>query len=157
VPTGMTMSATRGRGGHLLALALLVVGCGGTVASAAPVPTIPAARLSVEATGPDEVRLGDSLYVEVAIKNEDTAANAGRRFEFAGLGDYADLKACRPECVVSPTSATYTEPLKPGNSIRYRFEFVTKARGVAGYTVCLFDSVTGGSEVWCGDSTTAIR
>lgn len=126
-----------------------------------PSPSATAWKLTVDeddTSYSSEVSLGEIFEMEVVVRNEGTAVNPGTRFQFDGLGDYADLKGCIPECSVTDLFGIYADfpGIPPGQSATYRFGFVAKGLGVADWLVCVYDEAGAGEQVWCGDASTAI-
>lgn len=155
--------------GPLLGAAAVLSACSAGVADTprpteapTPVPTpVPWELVIVDTSYSKEARVGDSIFVEVRIKNAGMAKNLATNLNFSELDQYADLLGCKPTCSVEDLpglgpSAIF-RGITPGRTLTARIEFVATTVGAVDWQVCLYDDDTYGTQVWCGNGTTAIR
>lgn len=108
-----------------------------------------------------EVFVGDTISIDVKIKNTGTAKSPVTRLNFSELDKYADLHRCKPKCEtedlpgLGPSAVMVGVP--PKKSTTFHIEFLATTVGVVDWSVCLYDDEEYGDPVWCGDGKTAIR
>jgi hypothetical protein len=127
-----------------------------------PAPTATPWKLSVTDTNyTSEAGIGDTISTDIEITNSGSKINPGTLINFSELDKYADFYGCKPTCTVEDLPGLgpsgVLPGVAPGKPTTFHIEFVAKAVGVVRWSVCTYDDVSFGEQVWCGDATTAIR
>jgi hypothetical protein len=128
-----------------------------------PEPTPTAWKLDVpSAKYTTQAGVGDTVAIDVTVRNKGKAASPVTRLNFSELDKHADLHRCKPSCDKEDLpglgpSAVWFQGVKAGKSVKYHIEFVATKVGVVDWNVCLFDDEEYGDPIWCGDGSTAIR
>ena len=156
----------------LLAGVVLMAACssGGGAAPAAnepdptpePTATPTAWRLDViDAEYTTKARVGDTISIDLKVKNAGTAKNPRTVAQFSELDKYADIDGCNPKCEVEDLPGFGPSALMPGVATKktgkFHIEFVANEVGVVRWMVCVYDDDHYSEQVWCGDGKTTIR
>jgi hypothetical protein len=106
-----------------------------------------------------EAFVGGDITVAITLSNDGTIANPGTKLQFETIDKYADLQGCTPKCEVNNFFGVFaTEPgVGPAKTVTDRIVWVATRVGVAQWSVCVYDSNSGGQQIYCGNGTTTIR
>jgi hypothetical protein len=107
-----------------------------------------------------ETAVGGSIEVVLTLSNGGSGASESTELQFGGIDDHADIVGCSPPCMTSTfLGDVYAEleGVPAGGTTTIQVEFVATAVGAARWSICVYDSVIAGDQVYCGNATTVVR
>lgn len=114
-----------------------------------------------DATYTTEAFVGDTISIDVKVKNTGKTKSPVTRLNFSELDKYADLHRCKPKCSTEDLpglgSSAVMAGVLPSMAPTFHVEFVATTVGVVDWSVCLYDDEEYGDPVRCGEGKTAIR
>lgn len=112
------------------------------------------------ARGTTSTFVGGDITLTVEIDNTGRADNPGLQFQIGELDDYADLVGCVPKCSTRTGFGdvyTVLPGVKAGADRTYEVGFVANKVGAVSWSICVYDDVEFGEQIFCGELTTTIR